>query len=135
MKKLYLVILVAAVASCAGGFLARSTLARVAYAGGGPKWEYAVYRIGSAGVYRYEWQDADERIYARTARVFLEKMGFLSGPTELGRMTDAPQSVVDRVLEVELFNHLGNRGWELVDVVDKGPGGIPNRTFWFKRPR
>jgi len=97
------------------------------------KWEYGVYRVG--GFYSYEWQGPRRRTYAQTQRVFLEKMGLASILINLQSLTDAPQDSLEYVGEVEFLNYLGSQGWEMIFLTDRGPGAVPNKTFWFKRRR
>jgi hypothetical protein len=83
------------------------------------KWEYAMY-IESPG--NFEWHGAVAHIRATNATFFFERMGF---PTdvEVSARTGRIQPVV--------LNHLGQQGWELVEVSPD-----PSRTiYWFKRPR
>lgn len=131
MRTRHIIILIAGVLIFAGALWAQRYSPKPLDRPSSGKWEYGVYRRGT--FYRYEWQDADERIYARTRKVFLERMRLFSMAAKLEGLTDAPQSSLDYVLDAEFLNHLGTQGWELIHVVDRGPGAIPNRTFWLKR--
>ncbi len=131
MKSGCVTILLVAVVVCAGGLAARRDSAG-SVGSAGIRWEYGVFRIG--GRYPYEWQDASGRTYGRTVELFLEKMGLSAVEAKLRSRKDAPISTLEYTAELELLNHLGAQGWELVVLADRGPAGIPNRTFWFKRP-
>lgn len=122
MKKTYLVVMVAAI-FLAVGFWARKNTPKAVAAQASAKWEYGVWRVG--GLYRYEWQDADKRIYAHTRKVFLEKMNLFPIAVKLEGLTDASQASLDYVLDAEFLNYLATQGWELIDV--------ESLVFWFRR--
>ena len=123
MKKNYLVILAAAIIA-AIGLWARMNTAKTVAAPSSVEWEYGVFRVG--GLHRYEWQDADKRIYANTCKVFLERMRLIPIVVKIQRFTDdAPRTSLDYTLDAEFLNYLATQGWELVDVEDL--------VFWFKR--
>ncbi len=83
------------------------------------RWEYAMY-VESPG--NFEWHGAVAHIRATNATFFFERMGFPTG-SEVSAQTGRIQPV--------LLNHLGQQGWELVEVAPD-----PARTvYWFKRPR
>jgi len=93
-------------------------------AGAAPKppnatsWEYATYRsLGN----RYHWQSPDEDIFARDLGSFVNQFK-LKG------------HIRDDTAELELMNHFGRQGWELVQMT---PPGETRGTwiFWFKRPK
>lgn len=83
------------------------------------RWEYGMY-MESPG--RLEWHVAATHVRATNATHFFEQMGFPTG-IEVRHRTGRTQPL--------LLNHLGQQGWELVDVsID------PQREiYWFKRPR
>lgn len=84
------------------------------------RWAYGIYSE-SAG--SYSWQDAGRRIQAASPTAFFEQMGF---PT--GREVDSRTGRVP----VLALNHLGARGWDLVEVGTAEAGGD---VYWFKRPQ
>ena len=96
-------------------------------------WEYAVFRIG--GNYRYEWQGPEKRIYGETLTIFFEKMRLYSILSDLQGLRDDTQTSLAYVVEGEFLNYLGAEGWELTELTDKGLPRVPNKTFWFKRPK
>lgn len=122
MKKNYLVVLIAAISLAVGLWVWTGTPNAVA-ALSPAKWEYGVWRVG--GLYRYEWQDADRRIYAETRKIFLEKMNLFTIAVKLEGLTDAKPNTLDYVLDAEFLNYLATQGWELVDV--------ESLVFWFRR--
>jgi hypothetical protein len=83
------------------------------------RWEYAMY-IESPG--NFEWHGAVAHIRATTATFFFERMGF---------PTDMEVSARSGRIQPVLLNHLGQQGWELVEIT----AGPPREVFWFKRPR
>ena len=81
-------------------------------------WEYATYRsLGN----RYQWQSPDEDIFARDLGSFINQFK-LKG------------HIRDDTAELELMNHFGQQGWELIQMT---PPGETRGTwiFWFKRPK
>jgi len=107
--------------ACGIGILAMGVLLIGAEpAGQSPtRWEYAMY-VESPG--NFEWHGAIAHIRATTATFFFERMGF---------PTDIEVSARSGRIQPVLFNHLGQQGWELVEIA-----GEPAReVFWFKRPR
>jgi hypothetical protein len=83
------------------------------------RWEYGMY-IESPG--NLEWHLATTHVRATNVTFFFERMGFPTG-AEVSARTGRIQPLV--------LNHLGQQGWELVQVsID------PQREiYWFKRPR
>jgi hypothetical protein len=84
------------------------------------QWEYGIY-VESVGY--YDWQEAQRRVEATDRTHFFEKMGFPRGievNANTGRLTALA------------LNHLGNQGWELVDVRATGTG---RDVYLLKRPR
>lgn len=83
------------------------------------RWEYAMY-IESPG--NFEWHGVTAHVRATNATFFFERMGF---------PTDIEVSARSGRIQPVLLNHLGQQGWELVEVSPD-----PSRTvYWFKRPR
>lgn len=84
------------------------------------QWDYGIY-VESVGY--YDWQEAQRRVEATDRTHFFEKMGFPRGievDADTGRLTALA------------LNHLGNRGWELVDVRTTAAG---RDVYLLKRPR
>jgi len=76
------------------------------------RWEYAVYRsLGN----RHQWQTPDAEIFANNLPDFCKQLG-----------VKAPASRA--TIEIELANHFGAQGWELVQTDTNGTS-----AFWFKR--
>lgn len=87
--------------------------------GPAPRWEYAMY-IESPG--NFEWHGAVAHIRATNATFFFERMGI---------PTDMEVSARSGRIQPVLLNHLGQQGWELVEIATE-----PTRVaYWFKRPR
>ena len=76
-------------------------------------WEYAVYRsLGN----RHQWQTPDAKTFANNLADFCKQLG-LRAPANRAST------------EIELTNHFGAQGWELVQTDTDGTS-----VFWFKRP-
>ena len=84
------------------------------------RWEYGIYTESPGN---YEWRQANQRVQATNPTFFFERMGF---PTDIEVRTNTGQ------LQALLLDHLGQQGWELVDVA-VAPG--QRDIYWFKRPR
>jgi hypothetical protein len=82
-------------------------------------WEYGIY-IESPG--NYEWQSAAQAVRATNPTFFFERMGFPTG-IEVDARTGK--------IQTRVLNHLGQQGWELVDIVVDGR----REVYWLKRPR
>ncbi len=77
-------------------------------------WEYAVYRsLGN----RYQWQTPDAAIFAHGLPEFCKQLKLKT-----------PKSRASA--EIELTNHFGRQGWELIQMAPTSGTGV----FWFKRP-
>jgi hypothetical protein len=86
-----------------------------------PRWEYAMY-IESSG--NFEWHGPATHIRATNATFFFERMGI---------PTDIEVSARSGRIQPVLLNHVGQDGWELVEVeTETGPA---RTTYWFKRSR
>jgi hypothetical protein len=83
-------------------------------------WAYGIYSESGGS---YTWEDAGRRIQAASSTRFFEQMGF---PT--GLEVDSRKGRVS----VLVLNHLGARGWDLVEVRTAGAGGD---VYWLKRPQ
>jgi len=83
------------------------------------KWEYGMYVESPDNL---EWYGAVAHIRATNATFFFERMGF---------PTDVEVSARTGRIQPVLFNHLGQQGWELVEIA----GDPARQVFWFKRPR
>jgi hypothetical protein len=79
------------------------------------QWEYALY-LEYPGT--YEWQTPTQIAHATNAQAFLEKLGM-------------PATIEANALRTKVFNHVGQEGWELAQIVkDSG-----REAYWFKRPK
>ena len=84
------------------------------------QWEYGIY-IDSTGF--YDWQEAKRRVQATNPTQFFEKMGFPTGIEVDARTGRLPALAL---------NHLGQQGWELVEVHAAEAG---RHVYWLKRVR
>jgi hypothetical protein len=95
------------------------------------RWEVGVYRV-HAGEYPFEWQDAGQRIFARTQSILLEKLGLSRIHWELERMHKESAPPFPReVVDTAFLNELGQHGWQLFDM--RGEGA--RRSYWLRRER
>lgn len=107
--------------ACGIGIVAMAVLLMGAEpaARGPARWEYAMY-IESPG--NFEWHGTVAHIRATNATFFFERMGF---PTNVEIIARSGR------IQPVLLNHLGQQGWELVEIAID-----PTREiYWFKRPR
>jgi hypothetical protein len=81
------------------------------------RWEYGFY-TESAGY--YEWQEARRRVQATNPIQFFEQMGWPTGIEVDARTGRVPTLAL---------NHLGEQGWELVDV---RTAEARRNTYWLK---
>jgi hypothetical protein len=94
-------------------------LAAVAAPSGSRPWEYAVY-LEYPG--NYEWQAPGQRVRGTNVDTFFRRMDMPTGIEVDARSND---------LRTKIFNHVGQQGWELAQVVKDGG----QEAYWFKRPR
>ncbi len=133
MKRNFVIVLMCVVLACGGVLPAQRRPPSSTPKPSVARWEHGVFRIG--GNYQYEWQGPGKRVYGKTLTIFFEKMEQYSILARLQSLRDDTQSSLEYVGEAEFLNYLGAEGWELVDLSDRGPAGIANKTFWFKRPK
>lgn len=95
------------------------------------QWEVGAYRVNS-GEYPFEWQDAGQRVFARTQPIFLEKMGLSRIRFALERMhTESAPPFPGEVSDTAFLNELGQHGWQLCELEVEGS----KRTYWLRRSR
>jgi hypothetical protein len=114
MRRKTLAVLIVLTVGCTAGLLA----------GAGPskphtaQWEYAVYRAWGPW---HQWQTPDADISIRGLPEFLRELGLKDVKNE-------------RTAEMELANHFGKQGWELIEISAPGQDRAM-WSFWFKRPK
>lgn len=93
------------------------------------RWEVGVYRVHS-GEYPFEWQDAKQRILARTQSILLEKLQMSWLNWELEKMHKETSPPFPReVVDTAFLNELGRHGWQLFDMQGEGA----RRSYWLRR--
>ena len=90
-------------------------LAAAAAPSGSRQWEYALY-LEYPGT--YEWQTPTRVIQAANLQAFFEKLGLST-------------TIEGRALRTRVFNHVGQEGWELTQVVKESG----REAYWFKRAK
>ena len=91
-------------------------------------WEYGMYvsGVGEDGQKRVSWFDAGGYRYNYSPYEFCRQMNIPASNTKVDEMALTP------VYELTVFNYLGEHGWELVSLPEKGSGST---TYLFKRAR
>ena len=140
MTKRYLIILIVMVIVCAVAALAQRNVVQQADTSAQTRWEYGLYRghVLREGKYVWSWLDATGHFYRTHMRQFLVEMGVNDS------VVDGVADSEAHILELYLFNALGEKGWELCWTLQKPPSpaslesGPPleDRSWClFKRPK
>jgi hypothetical protein len=93
-------------------------------------WEYGIFLQSVDG---FRWEHEGQLVEGNTAEAFIHDMGLPK---------DTPTGARKNALQRAVFDYLGARGWELVQVVHnddmptthQGPGTY-HYAYWFKRPK